>query len=105
MFPSSADGDVGELLELPQGCQGHSRGSGGKVGFLSRHHSGKGYQLARQLDSPGFSRVAAGLLSSLDGDLRDLLVGPQGGPVSKGVVRAPRNSSAVTAWAEVLICS
>ena len=30
----------------------------------------------------GSSRVAAGFLLSYDGDLRDPLMGPQGGPVS-----------------------
>ena len=41
MFLSRADGDVRELPELPQGCQGPSQDSRGKVGFLSRRHSGK----------------------------------------------------------------
>ena len=31
MFLLTVDGDVGELLQLPQGCQGPFRGSGGKV--------------------------------------------------------------------------
>ena len=35
VFLSSADEDVTELVELPQGCQGPFRGSEGKVGFLS----------------------------------------------------------------------
>ena len=41
-------------------------------------------------ESPGFSRVAVGLLLSYDGDLRDLLVGPQGlsGPRSSSFVEA-----------------
>ena len=74
--------DVEELLELPQGCQGHFLGSGGKLGFLSKSLSGKGPQLALRGESPGSSRVAVGFHSSYDGDLRDPLVGPQGGPVS-----------------------
>ena len=37
---------VGVLLELPQGCQGPFQVSRGKVGFLSRHCSGKGHDLA-----------------------------------------------------------
>ena len=89
MFLSSADGDVGELFELPQGCQGPFWGSGVKGGFLSRRHSRKGPQLAWRGESPGFSRVVAGLLSSYNGDLRDLLVGPQGSPVSTRVTRGP----------------
>ena len=42
VFLSYADRDVGELLELPQGCQGTFQHLGEKVGFLSRSHSGKG---------------------------------------------------------------
>ena len=60
MFLSSADGDVGELLELHQGCQGPYQGSKGKVGFLSRRDSGNGPHLAQMGESPGLSRVAAG---------------------------------------------
>ena len=85
MFLSSADGDVGELLELHQGCQGPYRGSKGKVGFLSRRHSGKGPHLALSGESHGFSRVAAGnlgFLSSYDRGLRNPLVWPQESPVS-----------------------
>lgn len=88
MFLSSADGDVGELLELPQRCQGPFQGSGGKVGFLSRHRSGERPQLVFR-KPPGFSRVAAGFLSSYDWDLRDQLLGTQGGPVSKGIEKGP----------------
>ena len=76
--------------ELPQGCQGPFRGSRGKVGFLSRSHIAKGPHLALRGESPGFSRdVAAnvGLLSCLDGDFRDLLMGPQENQVSKHVAR------------------
>ena len=82
VFLSSKDGDAGELLELHHWCQGHFRGSGGKLGFLSKSLSGKGPQLALRGESPGSSRVAVGFHSSYDGDLRDPLVGPQGGPVS-----------------------
>ena len=89
VFLSSGRGYVGELRELPQGCQGPFRGSRGKVRFLWRHRSGKGPHLALG-DSPGFSRVAAanlGFLSSNDGDFRDQLVWPQESPVSMQVVR------------------
>ena len=50
--------------------------------FLLRHCSGKGPQLAWRGEPPGFSRVAVGFLTRYDGDLRDPLVGPQGGSVS-----------------------
>ena len=82
MFLSRADRNVRELLELPQECQGNFLSSGGKVGFLLRCLSRIGPQLALRGESPGFPPVAAGFLSSYDGDLRDPLVGPQGGPVS-----------------------
>ena len=82
MFLSRADRNVRELLELPQECQGNFLSSGGKVGFLLRHRSRIGPQLALRGESPGFPPVAVGFLSSYDGDLRDQLVGPQGGPVS-----------------------
>ena len=87
---SSGDGYVGELLELPQGCQGPFRSSRGKVGFLLRCRSGKGPHLALSGESPGFSRVAAGKLGSLSSyylDLRDTLVGPQESPVAMRVVK------------------
>ena len=58
-----------------------------KVRFLWRHRSGKGPQLGWRGESSGVSRVSAGFLSSYDGDLRDPLVGPQGGPVSPRVTR------------------
>ena len=74
------------------------QGSRGKVGFLSRHRSGKGPQLAFRGESPGFSRVAAGFLSSYDWDLRDPLVGPQGGPVSTRVVRGPSGFLCSRCW-------
>ena len=70
MFLSNADRDVGELLVLPQGCQGCFRGSLGNVVFLSRRHSGKGHQLALRGQSPGFSRLAVGFLSCYEGELR-----------------------------------
>ena len=50
----SADGYVGELLELPQGCQVPFRCSRGKVGFLSRRRSRKGPHLALRGESPVF---------------------------------------------------
>ena len=103
VFLSSADGDVGELLELHQGCQGPYRGSKGKVGFLSRRHSGKGPHLALSGESHGFSRVAAGnlgFLSSYDRGLRNPLVWPQESPVSMRVARAL--SGFLSSWYRVL---
>ena len=41
-------------LDLHQGCQGHFRGSRGKVGLLSRCRSGKGPHVALRGESPGF---------------------------------------------------
>ena len=90
MFPSNVDGYVRELLELPQGCQGPFRGSGGKEEFLSRRHSGKVPHLALRGESSGFPRVASGnlgFLLSYNKDLRDLLVLPQDSPVSMQVAR------------------
>ena len=101
MFLLRADGDIGELLELPKGCQGPFQGSGGKVGFLSRRPRRKGPQLALRGESPGFSRVAVGFLWSEDGDLRDPHMGlmeVQSPRESRG---APRDSSAVDDGAEV----
>ena len=60
MFLLRANGNVGELLELPQECQEAFRAKRGKVGFLSRRHSGKGPHLTLKGESPGISRVAAG---------------------------------------------
>ena len=90
VFLSSGDAYVGELLELSQGCQGPFQGSRGKVGFLSRHHSGKRPHHSLRRESPGFYRVAAGnlrFLSSYDGDLWDLLVLPQESEFSTRVAR------------------
>ena len=70
-------------LELHQGCQGPFRGSGGKVGFLLRHNSGKGPPLTLRGESPGFSRVVAanlGFLFSYDGIIRDPLLWFQESP-------------------------
>ena len=81
MFLSSGEGNVGELLELPQRCQGPFRGSRQKVGFLSRRRSLKGPHLMLRGESPRFSQVAAANLVSLliyDGDLRDPLLGDSG---------------------------
>ena len=81
VFLSSGDGYGGELLELPQGCQGPFRGSRGKVGLLSRRRSEKEPHLTLRGESPAFSQVMAanlGSLSSYDGDLRDPLVGASG---------------------------
>ena len=74
LFLSCGDGYVGELLELPQGCQGPFGGSRGKVGFLSRCCSRKGPHLALRGESPGFSRVVAGNF----GVPLELRRGPQG---------------------------
>ena len=90
MFLSSGDGYVGELLELPKGCQVPVRGSRGNVGFFSRLCSRKGPHLTLWGESPGFSRVVAGnlrFLSSCDADLRDPLVLPEESQVSIRVVR------------------
>ena len=90
VFLSNKDGDIGELLELRHCCQGHFRGSGGKLVFLSRSLSGKGPQLVLRGESPSSSRGVAGFLSGYEGDFWDPLVGPQGSPVS---TRAPRGPS------------
>ena len=77
-------------LELHQGCQGPFRGSGGKVGFLLRHNSGKGPPLTLRGESPGFSRVVAanlGFLLNYEEDVRDPLMLPQEIPVSMRVAR------------------
>ena len=90
MFLSSGEGYVGELLELHPGRQGPFRGSRGKVRSLSRHCSGKGPHLTLRGESPDFSRVEVGnlgFLSSYDGNLRELLMGPQESPFSMRVVR------------------
>ena len=90
VFLSSGHGYAGELLELPQVCQGPFQGSRGKVGFLSRCRSGKGPHLALRGEPPGFSRVAAAnlvFLSGYEGDLWEPLVWPQEIPVSMQVAR------------------
>ena len=90
MFLPSGDGYVGELLQLPIGCQVPFPGSTGKVGFLSRCWNGKGTHLALRRSSPWFPRVVAGnlgFLSSCNGDLRDPLVLPQESQVSVRVAR------------------
>ena len=73
MFLLRANGNVGELLELPQECQGNFLSSGGKVGFLLRCLSRIGPQLALRGESPGFPPVAAGFLSSAVGMSRNFL--------------------------------
>ena len=75
------------------------------MGFCLRCRSGKGPQLALREKSPGFSRVVVGFLSSYDGDFRDPILGPQGGPVSTRIARGPQDSSAGAAGAEILIWS
>ena len=90
MSLSSGDGYLGELLELPQGCQGPIRGSREKVGFLSQHLRGKGPHLLLKGESPGFSRVVAANTASLsyyNGNITDPLVGAQECPVSMRVAR------------------
>ena len=59
------------------------------MGFLSRRLSGKGPQHSWMGESPGFCRVAVWVLSIYKGDLRDPLVGLQGGPFSKQVALCP----------------
>ena len=89
-FLWSGDGYVGELLELPKGCQVPLRGSGGEVGYLSKRCSGKGPHPVLRGESPGLSPVRLGnlgFLSSCDGDLRDPLVLPQESQVSIRVER------------------
>ena len=84
------DGYVGELLELPKGCQVPLRGSGGEVGYLSKRCSGKGPHPVLRGESPGLSPVRLGnlgFLSSCDGDFRDPLVLPQKIQVSFRVAR------------------
>ena len=93
---------------MHQGCQGPFQGSRGKLGFLSRQHSGKGSHLELRGESLGFFRVVAGnlgFLSSYDRDLRNPLVGPKENPMSMRVAGTSRDSSAVAAGAEVLIWS
>ena len=90
VFLSSGEGYVGELLELHPGRQGPFWGSRGKVWSLSRHCSRKEPHLALRGESPDFSWVEVGnlgFLSSYDGNLRDLLVGPQESPFSMRVAR------------------
>ena len=53
-FLSSGDCYIGELFELPQGCQGPTRGPRGKVAFLSRRCIGKGPRFALRGESPVF---------------------------------------------------
>ena len=97
---SSGGGYFGEILELNPGYQGPFRGSRGKVGFLSRHHRGKGPHLAMRGESPAFSVVAAGkmvFLSSYDRDFRDPLVLPQESHFFMRVARGLLGSSPVGA--------
>ena len=108
MFLSSGDGYVGELLELPQGCQGPFRGSRGKIGFLSRCLSPKGPHLALRRESPGFSRVAAGdlgFLLSYDRNLTDCSCGLRKVQSLCELREAARDYSPVASRAVVLIWS
>ena len=108
VFLSSGDAYVGELLELSQGCQGPFQGSRGKVGFLSRLHSGKGPHLALREEFPGFlelrqqtwgsSRVTTGTSGTRSGGLRKVH--------SQCELQGPSwDSSAVAAVDKVLIWS
>lgn len=61
----------GELLELPQGCQGPFRWLKREDGINLRPRSRKGPHLTLKREYPGFSRVAAGnveFYSSYDRD-------------------------------------
>ena len=101
VFLSIGDVYVGELLELPQGCQGPFRGSSVKVGFLLRCRSGKGPHLALRGESPDFSRVATGILgflSSYDAEFREPLVLPREIPVSMQVVRCFSGLLSIWCW-------
>ena len=68
------------------------------MGFLSERCSGKGPELALRGESPGFSLVVVGFLSCYDGDLRDQLVEPQGGPISTRVARGPSGYLCSQCW-------
>ena len=121
MFLSSGDGYVGELLELPQGCQRPFRGSRGKVGFLSRHCSRKWPHLTLRGECPAFlelwqetwgpSRVTAGTSgtrscclrkvqfpASCEGPLWIPLQSISGPRSSSGLRREPQGSSPVLTW-------
>ena len=103
VFLSSGDGNAGELLELPQGCQGPFRRSRGKVGFFSRCHTGKWLHIALRGQSSNFSRVSAGnlvFLSNYNGDLRDPLVWPQEIPVSMRVARGLSGFLSSRCWGQ-----
>ena len=63
-FLSSRYGYVGELLELPKGCQVPFRGSRGNVGFLSRCCSRKGPHFSLRGESPGFLELRQDTWSS-----------------------------------------
>ena len=102
VFLSSADGDVGELVELPQGCQGPFLGSGRKLGFLLRHSSRKGPQLAFKGESPRLWRGSSQIMMENSGTRSWGLREIHDPRVSRG---APWDFSAVTARAEVLIWS
>ena len=103
VFLSSGDGNAGELLELPQGCQGPFRRSRGTVGFFSRCHTGKWLHIALRGQSSNFSRVSAGnlvFLSNYNGDLRDPLVWPQEIPVSMRVARGLSGFLSSRCWGQ-----
>ena len=53
------NGDVGELLELQQGCEGPFGSSRGEVWLVSRCLSGNGPHVAWNGEAPGYSRVSA----------------------------------------------
>ena len=118
MFLSSGDGYVGELLELPQGCQRPFRGSRGKVGFLSRHRSRKWPHLTLRGESPAFlelrqetwgpSRVTMGTSGTRSCCLRKVQFpasceGPLWIPLQS--IPGPRSSSGVEAGTSGLLSS
>ena len=73
-FLYSGHGDVGELLELQQGCEGPFGSSRVSVSLVSRSLSGNGPHLAWRAKPPGFSRVVAGALDIRRGHQRTALV-------------------------------
>ena len=76
------------------------------MGFFSGLFRGKGPQPALRGESPGFSLVAVGFLSSYDRDLRDPLFGAsRTSSLHARCGGASRDSSAVAAGAKVLIWS
>ena len=86
VFLSSGDRYVGELLELPQGCEEPFKLQEGRCDFPGDQGAEKGIISPRGRTSWIFSSSGR-FLSSYDGDLRDPLVCPQKRPVSMRVAR------------------